>query len=983
MRTYLLPALLLFTCGLPGTLGQPGPGSPASQAYVDSVFTDLLPALEKQQDADGIFHHLDAAFRIKDGERSWTEAYDLLGWKLHYAGLFNRFDASCETLEQAGRFLEDHAADFDPGVLQENRRDIRLRTAQYYYETGNWLAATDYYREIRQELGGLPEKREVDWYNLANSNLYLGVMARSKGDYEAAEAFFLEALECQRQYRDPEEKARGHALLHKHLGDLLLLKKEPPRSAEHYEKAIDAYGRLVAGGAPGDGTYERNLRGLTTSLLGLSRLEKTNGRFDRALAALDLAEKTDELKDEVAQGFGEVYAAARDHERAATYFDRALQLRTGLYGERHYKTAQTLSARGDLLLDRGDPREALQFYQRSLIALADGFADTDPARNPTAFHQTFISRDLPGVFARKMEALLRLHRSGQRDRNYLMLARDAGAAAVAVLDSLKSSPVKSEEDKHRLLDESYAVYEKNLHVAAALGPDFYEEAFSVMEKSRSIILLEAFQNANARHLAGIPDSLLEKEIRLKHELSLLEERLQKAGADETGTTRMKLRIARLQADYRNLIAGFQRTSPRYYQAKYALGTPGIDRVRRELLEEGQALLEYFVGDSSIFVLVITHDDLKLKEIKKSFPLDDWVAGLLEGVYAGNPARRSGLSYGEGSRQYASYAWLIYQHLVAPVADGLPEKLLVVPDGALGYVPFDALLTAELTGGFTAFRQHPYLMNGHEISYAYSAALLEEMKKMEIRTAGVLAVAPEFRNAPATLAVRGSGLPLDSLTHNQEEARSVHAAVGRGKVLVGLQATRQAFIRDAADYSILHIATHGMLNPAQSYFSFLAFTPGPGGGDSSQLYVRDLYNLRLNAAMAVLSACQTGLGQMKRGEGIISLAYGMFYSGCQSVVMTLWSVDETSTTQIMKNFYTGLSGRHLTKSAALRSAKQAYLEDQADDFRSHPFFWAAFTPVGDMRALFPGRPWIWLLVGVGVAGLGFWAWKRIFRAETQV
>jgi CHAT domain-containing protein len=151
---------------------------------------------------------------------------------------------------------------------------------------------------------------------------------------------------------------------------------------------------------------------------------------------------------------------------------------------------------------------------------------------------------------------------------------------------------------------------------------------------------------------------------------------------------------------------------------------------------------------------------------------------------------------------------------------------------------------------------------------------------------------------------------------------------------------------AGDYRILHLATHGRADNRVGDYAFLAFSEIKDSIENELLYVKDLYNLELNADLVVLSACETGIGKLQRGEGIISLARAFAYAGAKSIVTTLWEVNDKSTSELMRYFYRELKlGKD--KDEALRLARQRYF-DKAAPRGLHPFFWAAFVPVGDMR-----------------------------------
>jgi len=199
-----------------------------------------------------------------------------------------------------------------------------------------------------------------------------------------------------------------------------------------------------------------------------------------------------------------------------------------------------------------------------------------------------------------------------------------------------------------------------------------------------------------------------------------------------------------------------------------------------------------------------------------------------------------------------------------------------------------------------------------------------------------------------------------LHYNSQEARQIAQIINKGQYFVGAEATKSKFVEMSPGYDMLHIASHGILNDTASAYSYIVFAEEKTPVDDYRLYVRDLYNLDLSSSMVTLSACETGLGEVVRGEGIISLARGFSYAGTQSIVTTLWSVNDLSTSYIMEAFYTNLK-KGYSKDKALHLAKEAYFSSQVEDFMAHPFFWAACIPIGNMDPLYNSFNWWWLII----------------------
>ena len=241
----------------------------------------------------------------------------------------------------------------------------------------------------------------------------------------------------------------------------------------------------------------------------------------------------------------------------------------------------------------------------------------------------------------------------------------------------------------------------------------------------------------------------------------------------------------------------------------------------------------------------------------------------------------------------------------------------------------------------------------------------------------IAFAPLFEEKKAVveneeIAALRSGLA--PLKYNIPESEAIQQLLG-GKVFAGVSATEATFVDQAAGYKIIHLATHGKANDKMGDYAYLAFAEIPDSIENEKLYNRDLYNLRLNADMVTLSACETGIGELQRGEGIISLARGFSYAGTKSLITSLWSVDDASTKELMEGFYRYIKAGK-AKDEALHLAKLDYLDNHRT-INAHPFYWASFIAMGDMTPIDLGpsiSPLWWVLIGVVVVVV-FLIWRK--------
>lgn len=615
------------------------------------------------------------------------------------------------------------------------------------------------------------------------------------------------------------------------------------------------------------------------------------------------------------------------------------------------------------------------YFQKALLALNFNSLKSDDFEAVNSAPDFLdVLNNLGGFWTKKFERTA--------DSSLLFKALEIYQLGVRYARFAKTS-YKEEVSKEVLFNNSFPLFEGAIRTCFQLRKltdslSFWRQAFDLSEQSNSILLRDAVQNAHAIAFSGLPDSLLVREEHLKTEIAeqeklKFEEEQNEMNANSTKINELNNKLFDLKEKYFALIDTFENKYPKYYDLKYAAKTISVGTIQKELLNPAQTMVSYFVGDENIFVFVITAEDFQVVSIKKDFPLEAWIEEFRNSIYNYNPTDPN-LDF--LNQKYANIGYELYRILFQPIEPALAGKsLVIVPGGVLGYLPFEALLT-ELLQTDDDFSHHPYLLNRYQISYSYSATLLKEMSQKGDRAShGLLAIAPKFDQQKTLVPSDPRQIELGKLEHNREEAEAVCSIVG-GSLLADSLATEQAFYDLAPKYSVLHLATHGFTNDQWGEYSYLAFTQIPDSIENELLFVKDLYQMRLRAQMVVLSACNTGVGELQRGEGIISLARGFFYAGAVSIITTLWQVDDQSTSQIMQYFYGNLKAG-MTKDAALWQAKRTYLGN-CNKIRAHPLFWAAFVPVGNMEALDLGGGWAlwqWGLLFGGVLVLGFGIFVR--------
>jgi CHAT domain-containing protein len=526
------------------------------------------------------------------------------------------------------------------------------------------------------------------------------------------------------------------------------------------------------------------------------------------------------------------------------------------------------------------------------------------------------------------------------------------------------------EAQQKLRNESFRYFERAILAeleVLQLQPENLaarEKAWQLSEKMHNFMLLAATTDARARRFAGIPDTALEQDQLLNQQWVQLEKKRQrliqgqKLQPSDTAVVALDIRIAALKAAQTRLWRSFEEKYPEYHQLKYRLEPSSLTEVQQHL-SPGQTLLEYFAGDSTLYLFEVTRSNCTIHSISAPARAQQLATAFLNGLTAYHTsASKSADLYHESVLQYASAAHQLYETIWKPVAGRVSGEVILVPGEWLSNLPFEALLSAAPTDP-GAFSTYPFLVKKHHFQYAYSATMWLEMqnrKHLGRPTNDLLAMAPFCNSETSDVAIetRNESTPAEqwsTLSFSDEEVAAILKQFpGQSKSLLGKVATKAQFRNLAAQYQLLHLATHGKANPGAGDQCYLAFYGTTSDPDATLLTAAELYNLPINADLVVLSACETGIGEQLHGEGVVSLARAFAYAGAKSIVASLWSVNDQSTMQIMDAFYAGLKAGK-PKHVALGEAKRLYVKNNPGK-NAHPFFWAAFVGMGDIKPISP-------------------------------
>lgn len=741
---------------------------------------------------------------------------------------------------------------------------------------------------------------------------------------------------------------------------------------------------------------------------------------DAASVGADVANTVKEEREKYRQfilyaiyetGIGRADYLSGQFDTAKTHFDNALAAANSpIYGKfgqsRRWRVAARTSL-GDVALGQNRYADAIKLY----TAAADGARkDNRP--------------DLIWPAQRGMGRSLWAQATAQSDQKKATKGREDAIAAyrnaLKTIEAIRSGSLSADESRSTFLGTTKDVYdeaasalaERALMTAAAGAPlsgsalQDAAEAFQIVEQSRARSLLDMLGESGTNITEGVPADLLKrKQDNLDRQQEIAEIMTGNSlspDAEKKSNADLETELNQLSTEYDSIENQIRAASPRY--ASLTLPQPlSLSEVQQQVLDDKTALLEYSLGKQSSYLWAVTQGGVSLFKLPARTAVDEQAIALrnqlvptrlrtrIAGIdVAGNQTRGLGVAAAgapdaSAVSAFAAASNALYKTAVEPASSLIADKrLLVIADGALNYVPFEALVTAAGGADYTAL---PYLVKTNEIVYAPSASVVSVIRKQAVKPTGknVLLVAdpvfnsndPRAKGAAAAPTAAGTGdtrglglasaltdvagtpanqtpatgLQLARLTGTRIEADEIakltRTSGGTADVWLDLQASEAGVqTKDLKNYRILHIATHGLLNAERPQFTGLVLSlVGNKTGDGF-LRTDEIFNLKLGAPLVMLSACETGLGKEKRGEGVIGLTRAFMYAGAPTVGVSLWSVADRSTADLMTDLYKRmLTGQGMSAAAAKRAAQQSMIEGKK---YSAPFYWAPFVLVGEWR-----------------------------------
>lgn len=823
-----------------------------------------------------------------------------------------------------------------------------------YNRIGKHQQALDFYQQallIRRELGNSIDDRLRQRSAEANTLNTIGEIYRATGQYQQALDFYQQALLINKELDNSlEEKLpqrSREATILNNIGIVYRIIGQLPQALNFYQQALSMM--KIAGNRDGEAAVLNNI-GLVYDEL--KQPDQALGYYQQALP---IAREIDNRNGEATalNNIGAIYERLRQPQQALAYYQQALEINQAI-GDRTGE-AGNLNNIGIVYDGLGQLLKAVDYYQRSLL-ISQQVGDRDGEAN-TLYNLA----------------------SAQKNLNNLPEALQSIQAAIAIVEDIRGQLISPEfRTSYFATVQNYYKIQidllMQLHTSTPLSnlqqnpnQSYAAQAFNITERSKARTLLELLTESQANIRTGVDPQLLQQEQELQSQLASLDKRrIELANTKDDNSLQiadLEAQRTTLQTQYRNLQTQIRTTSPQYAALKYPQPLT-LEQIQQQILDDNTIILSYSLGKDRSYLWLVSKTDMTSYQLPAQKIIEDLINQKVRPQLT-NP-RTSQTSFLDSTSELSNI-------LLKPILEKIGnQRLVVISDGALQYLPFGALPDPRVGNN----QYQPLLVN-HEIVYLPSASTLQTIRNetqnrpSAPRTLAVLAdpvfsVDDQRVSQGSGIAANSNQLPLaaqnfdrtarnargdwNRLPGTRRESETILRLVppSQSLALLDFQANRtNALSNQLAQYRFIHWATHGFANAQKPELSgiVMSLVREDGQKQDGYLLLGDIFNLNFNADLVVLSACETGLGEVVQGEGLIGLTRGLMYAGTPRVVTSLWAVPDEETATLMGSFYSKMLQQNKLPAEALRAA-------QLEMFRSRPwiapYFWAAFTLQGEWQ-----------------------------------
>ncbi|MGB3862989.1 MAG: CHAT domain-containing protein [Candidatus Aminicenantaceae bacterium] len=754
---------------------------------------------------------------------------------------------------------------------------------------------------------------------------------RYKTDYSQALRYYQEALQIAKELENKTDEAdflSNMGIIYKRIGNL--------------DKAIDLFNEAlqIDYQLGREKEISKTLNNLGTTLRSKIQLEFSKNDFNQAIEyykeSLELARKIGDKETEikVLNNLGSINSDAQNYSKALEYFNQGLE---------KAKQSEDRESEGMLLNNLGIVHYNLGNYEKSTQYFE------------SAIH---LVQDVGGGQI-LWEAYLELGNT-LREQNEPKKALQKYKNSIETIELIRSN-IQNEEQKASFLgtDKRIEAYQNLIDLLVLLhesepNRNYNLQAYNYMEQAKARAFLDSLELSKIDISSHVDFKLLNQEKELEKDITKVYTQLLDGGLSPEGKDELEDRRNSLEDQLEAFKLEIRTENPAYAQLIFPKAVP-MQEVQKKLLDNKTAFFAYTVGKRSSYAFVLTKKELKIFEIPPSEELQNMVSNYLKIIT-------------DKSNQDFDLGYTLFSQLVMPGINANIKNIIFVPGDILNFLPFETLITQK--------EMNRWLIEDYTITYAPSISSLYELidrkktngskRRMELLALGDPYFGSLETEENGEDILKGffstNTFSLYRLEYSGIEIEKIGALFSENKKTIFQRESaseEQLKNQHLEDYKILHFATHSLIDDKKPDRSSIILALDKDQKEDGLLRMDEIYNLNLNSDLVTLSACQTGLGQLIRGEGIEGINRAFFYAGASSVLMSLWAVNDQATYQLMERFYT-----HLRSSDSIMKAlRKAKLEMINSGTLSHPYYWAGFIISGKAnQTIFPNSTHKLLIIG---------------------
>lgn len=605
---------------------------------------------------------------------------------------------------------------------------------------------------------------------------------------------------------------------------------------------------------------------------------------------------------------GELYSITKEHSKAKKYFNKALTM------VKDNLTKSGIYANQGAYLNTKKSIERLPYFEKAIRILFNEETNLSYTFKLPTLEKLKLTSHKSYALIYLTEYANYLVKSYEEEKNktYLKRAQET-LYKIDQLVSLMRYDSSSEKSKLFWINKGVDLYMLAVKVSYLL--DSPKDAFYFMEKNKSLLLLENLTSAEEKARLQIPDSILQHEFNLRYAILDIEDKRHKFPKDNTLT---KLYLEK-ENKYINFLNSLKNQYPDYFNTKKEPTILSLNEAKTKHTTANTNYIEYILNDSSGYGLFCSQTETILFEIKD-------VTKLLNELEVLKTLISQPIIYKKDNDRYNAVAFSVFK-TIFPFKNALHlisnKKLTVIPDYKLRDLPFEALITASNKNASN------YLIQNTEVSYYQSASVFKQIEqKKRVAKKELIGFAPIVYTIDSLPSLMGSAKEMETISNLVPSV-----------ILSYKEASKKAFISGLNDYNVIHVNTHAGLDENKD--PWIAFS-------NDKITLKELYGTENQARLVVLDACKTASGLLEKGEGVMSLSRGFFYSGAESVIASQWNVNEQSNNEILVHFYKNLKEGQ-TKSKALHNAKLNYINTHQNTELS-PYYWSSLILTGNPDAI---------------------------------